>query len=51
MLHHLPALRQVLGVVIGRLDAVPFRMGQLAFDHVRRPALARIGITSAPCSI
>lgn len=29
----------MLGVIVCRLDAVSFRLGRLAFDHIRRPAL------------
>ena len=34
LLHHLPALRQILGAVIRIPDAVPLLMGKLAFYPV-----------------
>ena len=34
-LHHLPAFRQVLGMIVSGPDAVPFAVGKLTFDHIR----------------
>jgi hypothetical protein len=39
-LHHLPAFRQVLSVIVSRPDAVPFAVSELALDDVRpKPVL------------
>ena len=38
-LYHLPQLRQVLGMVIGSTDIVPFTMRQLSLNHIRAVSL------------
>ena len=38
-LHHLPAFRQVLRMIVSSPDGVPFAVGKLAFNHVRTKAM------------
>ena len=38
-LHHGPPLRQVLGVIVGSTNAVPFTVGKLTFDHIRTKSM------------
>ena len=34
-LHHLPAFRQVLGMIVSGPDRIPFAVGKLTFNHIR----------------